>query len=269
MTAKWDSVDYHKHSYPQYAFALGLLQRLGLNGDERILDIGCGDGKVTATLAMRVPRGSVLGIDASPDMITFARTTFPTSAYPNLSFRYGDAANLTFRHEFDIVVAFASLHWVKDLQTALRGIKQSLASGGRFAAQLVAKRYASAEIRSPLHRAKKEVMDGPAWRPYFEGFEQGKAHSANECEQLVRDAGFVLRRCEFVSQEVMHQDADALKGYARSTWHRYTDQIPVQKRDAFLNEVVQRCIEMSPADRSGRIHVCASVLEVDATVAGT
>ena len=269
MTDRWNPVDYHEHSYPQYAFALGLLDRLWLNGDERILDVGCGDGRVTAELATRVPHGSVLGIDASPDMIAFARTMYPASAHPNLSFRDGDAAKLTFRHEFDVVVAFASLHWVKDVPAALRGIKQSLALGGRFAAQLVAKRHATAEIKSPLHRARKEVMDRPAWRTYFEGFEQRRAYSVAECERLIRDAGFVLQRCEFVTEEVMHRDADALKGYARSTWHRYTDRIPAQKRDTLLNEVVRRCIELSPADRSGRIHVRASMLEVEATVAGT
>src|ERR1035437_1724529 len=52
---------------------------------------------------------------------------------------------------------------------ALGGIKQSVAPSGRFAAQLVAKRRATAEIKSPLHRARKEVMDRPAWRTYFEG----------------------------------------------------------------------------------------------------
>ena len=269
MTDKWNPADYHEHSYPQYAFALGLLERLRFNGDERVLDVGCGDGKVTAELATRVPRGSVLGIDASPDMIAFARTTFPASAHPNLSFRYGDAAKLTFCHEFDVVVAFASLHWVKDLPTGLRGIKQSLVPGGRFAAQIVAKRHPTAEIKSPLHRARKEVMGRPAWRTYFEGFEQRRAYSTDECERLLRDAGFELRRCAFVTVEVTHQDADALKGYARSTWHRYTDRIPAHKRDALLNEVVQRCIELSPADRSGRIRVRASMLEVDATVADT
>jgi trans-aconitate methyltransferase len=138
MTETWDPADYYEHSYPQYALALGLLERLRLNGDERILDVGCGDGKVTAELATRVPNGSVLGIDVSPDMIEFARMMFPPSAHPNLSFRYGDAAKLTFRNEFDVVVAFASLHWVKDLPITLRSIKQSLTPGGRFAAQIVA-----------------------------------------------------------------------------------------------------------------------------------
>jgi trans-aconitate methyltransferase len=265
MTETWDPADYYEHSYPQYALALGLLERLRLTGNERILDVGCGDGKVTAELATRVPHGSVLGIDASTDMIGFARMTFPQSAHPNLSFRYGDAAKLTFRNEFDVVVAFASLHWVKDLPIAVRGIKQSLTPGGRFAAQIVAKRHATAPIRSPLHLARKEVMDRPTWRTYFDGFEQHRAYTADECEQLLTDAGFVLRRFKFVNEEVMHRDADALKGYARSTWHRYTDQIPAQKRDAFLNEVVQRCIELSPADRSGQIRLRAYMLEVEAT----
>jgi trans-aconitate methyltransferase len=265
MTETWDPADYYEHSYPQYALALGLLERLRLTGNERILDVGCGDGKVTAELATRVPHGSVLGIDASTDMIGFARMMFPQSAHPNLSFRYGDAAKLTFRNEFDVVVAFASLHWVKDLPIAVRGIKQSLTPGGRFAAQIVAKRHATAPIRSPLHLARKEVMDRPTWRTYFDGFEQHRAYTADECEQLLTDAGFVLRRFKFVNEEVMHRDADALKGYARSTWHRYTDQIPAQKRDAFLNEVVQRCIELSPADRSGQIRLRAYMLEVEAT----
>ncbi|MGZ4915759.1 MAG: hypothetical protein ACXV45_03715 [Halobacteriota archaeon] len=112
-------------------------------------------------------------------------------------------------------------------------------------------------------------MDRPAWKTYFEGFEQRRAYSADECEQLLRGAGFVLQRCEFITEEVTHQDANALKGYARSTWNRYTDRIPAQKRDALLNEVIQRCVELSPADRSGRIRVRASMLEVDATVVGT
>jgi trans-aconitate methyltransferase len=269
MAETWNPADYYEHSYPQYAFALGLLKRLRLNGNERILDVGCGDGKVTAELASRVPQGSVLGIDASPDMIGFAQMMFPRSAHLNLSFRYGDATRLTFRNEFDVVVAFASLHWVKDLPIALHGIKQSLTPDGRFVAQIVAKRRATSPIRSPLHLARKEAMNRPAWRTYFGGFEQRRAYTAGECEHLLTDAGFVLRRFEFVNEEVTHRDADALKGYARSTWHRYTDQIPAQKRDTFLREVVQRCIELSPADRSGQIHMLAYMLEVEATAAGT
>ena len=268
MTERWDPADYHKYSYPQYAFALALVERLRLQGTERILDLGCGDGKVTAELAARVPQGSALGIDISAEMIAFARQMFPASAYPNLSFRHGDAAKITFRREFDVVVSLACLHWVEDLATALQGIKRSLAPGGRFAAQLMAKRDATAESQLPLRSARKEIIDRPTWKPYFQEFKQRGARSAEEYKRLLRDAGFVLRRFEFVTEEVTHPSADALKGCARSTWHRYTDRLPVKKRDAFLEEVVQRCIELYSPDRSGRIRVRMSILEVEATVAG-
>ncbi|MGZ7124239.1 MAG: class I SAM-dependent methyltransferase [Halobacteriota archaeon] len=270
MTDKWDPEDYHKHSYPQYAFALGLVKRLELRGHERILDIGCGDGKITAELAARVSHGSVLGIDNSAEMILFAQNMFPRSVYPNLSFRLGDAVNLTFSQEFDVIVAFASLHWTADLATVLQGIKSSLAPGGRFAAQLMAKRFTKQEKSgSPLHQARREVMARPVWRPFFRGFKkQGSVYSADEYEKLLRDAGFTPYRVEFVTEDVTHPGKAALKGCARATWHRYTSRIPAEHRDAFLDEVVQRFIEQYPPDRGGQIHVHMKILEVEATVTG-
>ena len=64
---RWDSEDYARHSSAQAEWALELIGKLGLRGHEEVLDIGSGDGKVTVTLAGRVPRGSVLGIDSSPE----------------------------------------------------------------------------------------------------------------------------------------------------------------------------------------------------------
>ena len=63
-----------------------LIAQLKLKGDERILDIGCGDGKITAEISSLVPNGSVLGIDSEPDMIKFALSKFSTSNFSNLEF---------------------------------------------------------------------------------------------------------------------------------------------------------------------------------------
>ena len=60
----------------QQTWARELIARLNLRGDEHILDVGCGDGKVTAEIARAVPRGSVTGVDASPEMIEFAQKDF-------------------------------------------------------------------------------------------------------------------------------------------------------------------------------------------------
>ena len=63
----WDPEDYERHSAQQERWARELVAKLQLAGDETVLDIGCGDGKVTAEIASRVPEGRVLGIDSSTE----------------------------------------------------------------------------------------------------------------------------------------------------------------------------------------------------------
>ncbi len=75
--SKWNAEDYHKNSANQQKWALELIAKLVIQGNEIILDIGCGDGKITAEIANHVPNGLVLGIDSSQEMIGFAQTKFP------------------------------------------------------------------------------------------------------------------------------------------------------------------------------------------------
>jgi trans-aconitate methyltransferase len=93
---KWNAADYAANSAAQQIWARELIAQLHLRGDERILDVGCGDGKVTAELARAVPKGSVTGIDASPEMIRFARKTFPPGKQLNLEFQVMDACEINF-----------------------------------------------------------------------------------------------------------------------------------------------------------------------------
>jgi trans-aconitate methyltransferase len=73
QSIQWDARDYAEHSQGQYGWGLSNVERLGLRGPEWVLDIGCGDGKLTAEIARRVPAGRVVGIDNAPGMIEFAR----------------------------------------------------------------------------------------------------------------------------------------------------------------------------------------------------
>ena len=61
--------------------------RISIQGDEKILDIGCGDGKITAKVARLVPRGSTVGLDNSREMISFAGANLPPVSWPNLKFQ--------------------------------------------------------------------------------------------------------------------------------------------------------------------------------------
>jgi trans-aconitate 2-methyltransferase len=110
----WNPSDYEKSSSAQYRWAMDLVSRLDLKRDEKVLDIGCGGGRITVQLASHLPKGEVLGIDLSRDMIDFARGKYPVETYSNLAFQWGDASELDFNDKFDLVVSFACLHWVKD-----------------------------------------------------------------------------------------------------------------------------------------------------------
>src|SRR5208282_2776141 len=130
--AKWNAADYAANSVVQQSWARELIAKLNLRGDEQILDVGCGDGKVTAEIARAVPRGSVTGVDASAEMIGFARKTFPSGRFPNLKFQIADARKICFKKKFTVLFSNAALHWVDDHEEFLRGAASALIPGGRL-----------------------------------------------------------------------------------------------------------------------------------------
>ena len=131
-SAKWDAADYAANSVVQQTWARELISKLNLLGDEHILDVGCGDGKVTAEIAKAVPHGSATGVDASAEMIAFAQKTFPKDKCPNLEFQVMDAREIKFDRQFDFLFSNAALHWVDDHQKFLQGAASVLKSGGRL-----------------------------------------------------------------------------------------------------------------------------------------
>src|SRR5262245_46887940 len=122
---EWNARDYYQRSALQKWLAEKSLACLELAGSERVLDIGCGDGKITAEIAARVPGGSVVGVDPSTAMIDFAREHF-LADHANVSFAVGDATRLAYRDAFDRVVSFNALHWVPDQSAALRCIRDAM-----------------------------------------------------------------------------------------------------------------------------------------------
>ncbi len=102
---EWNAGGYYRQSALQKWVADEHLASLTLADGERVLDVGCGDGKITAEIADRLPEGSVLGVDPAADMIAFARKHFRRK---NLDFAAGDATRLAYREEFDLAVSFIS-----------------------------------------------------------------------------------------------------------------------------------------------------------------
>ncbi|MEO9221812.1 MAG: methyltransferase domain-containing protein [Mycobacteriaceae bacterium] len=162
--ADWDGQEYDDVSALQRSMAALALTGLTLQGSERLLDVGCGDGFVTLQLAARLPGGSALGVDASPRMIAKARSrAVPDGA--QVRFEVADALELPFHGEFDVAVSFNALHWVVDQLTALSGVARSLTPRGRAVIQLVC-----AGERPSLEAVAMNVCADPAWADRFVGF---------------------------------------------------------------------------------------------------
>ena len=129
MSAGWDSTLYDaKHSFV-WKHGASLLELLAPKPGERILDLGCGTGHLTAEIAKA--GALVVGLDSSPTMIETAR-----SAYPQLTFVEADARNFTLDAPCDAVFSNAALHWIHDADAVARSVHQALKPGGRFVAEL-------------------------------------------------------------------------------------------------------------------------------------
>ena len=111
---EWNAADYTRISALQKVMAEEALGLLDLKGAERVLDVGCGDGKITAEIAARVPQGTVVGVDPSVEMIRYAQSHWGTEQHPNLRFEAADTRHLPFHEEFDLVVSFNALHWIPE-----------------------------------------------------------------------------------------------------------------------------------------------------------
>ena len=120
QTYQWNAVDYAKSSSIQQQWARELIGKLKLKGSEKLLDIGSGDGKVSAEIASCLPNGSVVGIDSSEAMVALAQSKYSTDVFPNLRFQRGDASRLMFDNEFDVVFSNATLHWILDHKPVLQ-----------------------------------------------------------------------------------------------------------------------------------------------------
>ena len=257
---QWDARDYHRHSSAQQRWAHELLETLALHGRERVLDVGSGDGKVTAEIARRVPRGRVVGVDLSEAMVAFAREHFPPAGHPNLEFRVMDARTLSFDAEFDVVFSNATLHWVDDHSAVLRGIRRALVPGGRCLLQMGGKGNAEGVMQE-----LSEVCARGRWSRFFEGFVFPYAFlDAATYTALLALAGLNAKRVELIPKAMKQPGADGLAGWLRTTWMPWGERVPDEQRDAFLSEVVAEYLARHPLDSDGFAGVAMMRLQVEA-----
>jgi trans-aconitate methyltransferase len=233
---EWDAAGYARVAALQEAMAAEVLALVQLRGNERVLDLGCGNGKVTAEIARRVPMGSVVGVDASAEMVEFASSNYPKDSHPNLSFEHYDIRNLAFHDEFDLVVSFNALHWIPDQAVALRSIRSAMKPAGMAQLRLVPR-----GPRKSIEDVLDETRSSPRWNKYFQTFRDPYLHlTAEEYAELAEQNGLQVRNLQTKDVSWDFESRAAFEALCSVTCIEWTKNLPESERPAFLEDVLDR-----------------------------
>ena len=234
----WNAAQYAQHSSLQEAMAAEVLALLNLRGDERVLDVGCGDGRITAQIADRAAAGSVLGVDASPDMVAHARREYGpggAQARAHLRFEVADARALRFDAAFDLLVSFNALHWVHAPATALRGIAAALAPAGRAQLRMVTRSPATS-----LEEAAEATRKLPRWSGHFTGFEDPYLRlTADEYAALAAETGLQVLAVHTQAKAWNFHTDEAFYGFCSAGFGAWTQRLPEAEHRAFVEETIR------------------------------
>lgn len=254
----WDGELYLKNSTLQYQWANSYIQKFQLNGNEKILDIGCGDGRITAMIAKSVPKGFVVGIDPSDSMLQTAQNLKDKIAFANLDFLKRDAMDLHLTSEFDFIVSFSCFHWIADHFRALQELEKALKPGGK-----VFLYFAPDHGRDRFDHAIKKVVESTKWAPYFSDFSNPfTLVSPSQFATYAEEANLLIKRIEIITVDEIFSSKDAFAAWMTG-WMSYLKQLPKKLHKEFLEEIIDCYLEKHPIDSENQLHYIDYWMEVE------
>jgi trans-aconitate 2-methyltransferase len=184
---EWNSSAYHQLSRPQVSWGKKVLSRLKLRGDERVLDAGCGTGRLTADLIETLPRGQIVGVDLSQNMLQSACEHLRPEFGGRLSLVAADLLHLPFEHAFDGIVSTAAFHWVLDHDKLFASLRLVLRPGGWLHAQC-----GGGPNIARLRKRVALLAQTPSHAPYLAQFQEPWFFAdAERAADILRRAGFI------------------------------------------------------------------------------
>lgn len=227
--------------------------------DFKILDIGCGDGKITADLAKFVPHGSIVGIDLSEAMLAWARKQYHPLEYPNLSFQKGNFLAIDVSNQVDWVVSFCAFQHCSDQKKALSKISQILKPDGKLLILVPAMN------NSPWNQALLNLQASPKWDSYWRDFSPRKFGTIQRYSDLLATTGFRILKIENMPTEDPFVDLEEILNWLEGT---FPPVIPKNQIRAFYTELVQEYLRLDPTavDEQGVIYARFGVIGIEAVL---
>lgn len=257
ITSHWNANEYSKNSQFQYELGMAMLAEYKFKGDEHVLDVGCGDGKTTYQIALRVPDGNVTGIDSSESMIQFAKKNYTTQK--NLSFELKDAQKLNYEKHFDLVTSLCCLQWVPDKFAAFKEIRKSLKPQGKSILIIPF-------INDELTIIKEQMIHDSRWEKYFINYFNPSIYIKDtQYEKFARDAGLVINSYAIKSVTSYFKTAQDLGSFLRNITSRLNQLPDENTKIAFMNEVLERYLKLVPP-KDGLCQITYSYAKMFASV---
>jgi trans-aconitate 2-methyltransferase len=260
--AYWQGNEYAANAQLQMHWAdKFFFQNYQFLGTEHVLDIGCGDGRLTARIADAVPQGTVIGFDKSGSMIETAKQTFKNKS--NLRFLNQDAQDAVFYKQFpeafDLVTSFTVLHWVPDQKTVLNGILYALKRGGKFYLRLCSKGG------DPIQTIADDLKVTSVYAAAFQSFQDPMIrYSPQEYADLIRGSGLFAISIEDVEERDQVANTESLLRQLKS-WlphYHHLKTISSELAERYMNDIVNRYLQLYPPIEGKGIVLYDHYLEV-------
>ena len=221
----WDAATYDRVADPQTRWGRAVLDRLPLEGTERVLDAGCGSGRVTELLAERLPDGRVIALDSSAAMIQAARARLAAFG-DRIEFVVADLGQpLPLEEPMDAILSTATFHWVADHDALFANLVAVLRHGGRLVAQC-----GGAGNIASVRRVLATI--GVGW--------PGAAHyeTPEATAQRLEAAGFVDIECWLTEEPTRFEPGEPLETFLQTViLGGHLERLPSEERDGFVKAV--------------------------------
>jgi trans-aconitate 2-methyltransferase len=225
MPRDWDARTYDRIADPQTRWGTVVLDRLPLVGDERVLDAGCGSGRVTEQLAERLPRGEVVALDGSASMIDAARDRLA---------RFGDRIDyvvadlgrpLPIDGTVDAVLSTATFHWVPDHDALFVNLAAVTRPGGWLVAQCGGAGNVASVIATLAN-----IGDGWLGTAHFE--------APMATTRRLDAAGYVDIECWLSDEPTRFEPGEPFETFLRAVvLGAHLERLPAHERDGFVRAV--------------------------------
>jgi trans-aconitate 2-methyltransferase len=224
MPRDWDARTYDRVADPMTRWGETVLERLPLVGDERVLDAGCGSGRVTEQLAERLPDGQVVALDGSPAMVDAARERLARFG-ARVEYVVADLGKPLAIEPVDAILSTATFHWVPDHAALFRNLAAVLHPGGRLVAQC-----GGAGNIASIRRVLATLGDGWLGDVHFE--------TSEATTRRLEAAGFDEVECWLTDEPTTFEPGEPFESYLRTVvLGSHLARMPPSEHDAFVHAV--------------------------------